>query len=195
VKEVCQGPVCPSWSARAKTRSGRCWASFGPLDHPHRSFSLGVPGPLHNQIPAPDRSVDNTKPSGRRTSTRPTTEALLFSEAPGAVSMRNFLHRAIGPTATAVNGGRHRLGDGSLTMRLRTGVTTAAASSAPRTWVFVNHSIDAWYTAQISAGKTMAEINAYLAPSMSGIAYDYNGNGNFDEPDRLHRPLPVRSRR
>ena len=50
---------------------------------------MALPGPLHNQIPQPDRSVDNTtiwtpdfSPSYY--------ENLLFSEAPGAVSMRNF---------------------------------------------------------------------------------------------------------
>ena len=52
-----------------------------------------------------------------------------------------------------------------------------------RTWVFVNHSIDAWYNAQITAGKTLAEINAYLAPFDVWDRYDYNGNGNFNEPD------------
>ena len=50
-------------------------------------------------------------------------------------------------------------------------------------WDFVNHSIDAWYNAQIAAGKTPAQINAYLAPFDVWDRYDYDGDGNFDEPD------------
>jgi immune inhibitor A len=33
---------------------------FGPLDHPAPVLFSGIPGPLHNEIPEPDRSVDNT---------------------------------------------------------------------------------------------------------------------------------------
>jgi hypothetical protein len=40
--------------------------------------------------------------------------------------------------------------------------------------------------------KTQAEIDAALRPSTSGI-YDYDGDGNFDEPDAA-RPLPVGAR-
>ena len=49
----------------------------------------GTPGPLHNQIPEPDRTVDNTTiwaPDFSQTY----FETLLFSEKPGAISMRNF---------------------------------------------------------------------------------------------------------
>src|SRR5690349_24364579 len=35
-------------------------ADFGPADHPAPILFSGVPGPVHNQIPAPNRSVDNT---------------------------------------------------------------------------------------------------------------------------------------
>jgi immune inhibitor A len=50
-------------------------------------------------------------------------------------------------------------------------------------WDFLQDSINGWYNVQIAAGKTPAEINAYLADFDVWDRYDYNGNGNFDEPD------------
>ena len=49
----------------------------------------GTPGPLHNQIPQPDRSVDNTTIWAPDFS-KSYYENLLFSDAPGVSSMRNF---------------------------------------------------------------------------------------------------------
>ena len=43
--------------------------------------------------------------------------------------------------------------------------------------------MNGWYDAQIAAGKTPAQINAYLSQFDVWDRYDYNGNGNFDEPD------------
>ena len=43
--------------------------------------------------------------------------------------------------------------------------------------------VNAWYDAQIAAGKTAAEINAYLSQFDVWDRYDYDGDGNFDEPD------------
>ena len=43
--------------------------------------------------------------------------------------------------------------------------------------------MNAWYNAQIAAGKTPAQINAELAKFDVWDRYDYDGDGNFDEPD------------
>ena len=50
-------------------------------------------------------------------------------------------------------------------------------------WYFLNDSIDGWYASQIAAGKTPAEINDYLSGFDVWDRYDYDGDGNFDEPD------------
>ncbi len=52
-----------------------------------------------------------------------------------------------------------------------------------KVWNFLQDSINGWYDAQIAAGKTPAQINAYLSQFDVWDRYDYNGNGNFDEPD------------
>jgi immune inhibitor A len=153
---------------------------FGPADHPAPILFSGIPGPLHNEIPEPDREVDNTT-IWTSDFTEEYYEDLLFSEAPGDVSMRNFYIEQSSNRYT-VNGdvtdwamvpynaaayGRNYCGD----------IVCA------QTWVFVNHSIDAWYNAQIGAGMTDAEINAYLAEFDVWDRYDLDGDGNFDEPD------------
>jgi immune inhibitor A len=153
---------------------------FGPLDHPAAILFSGVPGPLHNQIPEPDRSVDNTTIWAPDFS-QAYYEDLLFSEAPGAVSMRNFY--------IAESSNRYTV-NGDVTNWVQVPYNAAAYGRnycggivCAQTWVFVNHSIDAWYNSQLAAGKTAAEINAYLAQFDVWDRYDMDGDGNFDEPD------------
>ena len=50
-------------------------------------------------------------------------------------------------------------------------------------WYFLKDSVNAWYDAQIAAGKTPEQINAYLAQFDVWDRYDYDGDGNFNEPD------------
>ncbi len=153
---------------------------FGPLNSPFGILQSGVPGPLHNQIPEPDRSVDNTT-IWTADFTPDYYENMLFSEAPGAVSMRNFYIEESSNRYT-VNGdvtdwvqvpynaahyGRNYCG----------GIVCA------QTWRFVDNSVDAWYNSQIAAGKTLAEINSYLAQFDVWDRYDIDGDGNFNEPD------------
>jgi len=179
VKEVAKG----QFVELERTGEDSIWTvlgEFGPADHPAPILFSGVPGPLHNQIPAPDRSVDNTTiwaPDFNESY----YEELLFSEAPGAVSMRNFYIEQSANRYTV---------NGDVTDWVMVPYNAAAYGRnycggivCAQTWVFVNHSIDAWYNAQITAGKTLAEIDAYLAPYDVWDRYDYNGNGNFDEPD------------
>jgi immune inhibitor A len=52
-----------------------------------------------------------------------------------------------------------------------------------RTWLFVRDSLKAWYDGQIAAGKSQQQIDAYLAQFDVWDRYDYDGDGNFNEPD------------
>ena len=153
-----------SWRARAKTRSGRCSAQFGTRISPTYG---GSAGPLHNQIPQPDRTWI-TRRSGRRTSPRPTTRTCCSREAPGAISMRNFYIEQSSNRYTV---------NGDVTDWVQVPFNEAYYGSnycggivCAHTWLFVRDSVKAWYNAQIAAGKTPAEIDAYLASSMSGTA-------------------------
>ncbi len=155
-------------------------SDFGTQDHPAPILYSGVPGPVHNQIPAPDRSVDNTT-IWAPDFTSEYYEDMLFSENAGAVSMRNFYIEQ-SSNRYAVNG--------DVTDWVQVPYNAAAYGRnycggivCAQTWVFVNHSADAWYNAQIAAGKTQAEINAYLAKFDVWDRYDADGDGNFNEPD------------
>ena len=50
-------------------------------------------------------------------------------------------------------------------------------------WLFLRDSLNGWYNAQIAAGKSQAQINAELAKFDVWDRNDYDGDGNFDEPD------------
>jgi immune inhibitor A len=173
-----------------RTGEDRIWSvlvEFGndPATHSHGAFGVvnhgGAPGPLHNQIPQPNRSLDNTTIWASNFD-KSYFENLLFSEAKGVSSMRNFyIENSSG--AYAVNGkvedwvkvpfneaayGSNYCGDivcGRDIQRL------------------LEDSLNGWYNAQIAAGKTAAEINTYLAQFDVWDRYDYDGDGNFNEPD------------
>jgi immune inhibitor A len=155
-------------------------AEFGPADHPAPILFSGVPGPLHNEIPAPDRNVDNTT-IWSPDFTEAYYENLLFSEAPGAISMRNYYIEQSSNRYTV---------NGDVTDWVQVPYNAAAYGRdycgsivCAQTWVFVNHSIDAWYNSQITAGKTPAQINDYLSQFDVWDRYDMDGDGNFNEPD------------
>jgi immune inhibitor A len=153
---------------------------FGPNDSPFGILKSGIPGPVRNQIPEPDRSVDNSTiwaPDFNQAY----YEDMLFSEAPGDVSMRNFYLEQSSNRYTV---------NGDVTDWVQVPYNAAhygrnycGSIVCAQTWVFVNHSIDAWYNAQIAAGKTAAEINDYLAQFDVWDRYDIDGDGNFNEPD------------
>ncbi|MGE5375325.1 MAG: immune inhibitor A domain-containing protein [Bacteroidota bacterium] len=152
-------------------------AEFGEAINP---VTGGTAGPLRNQIPAPDRSVDNTS-IWSPDFTQAYYQNLLFSQAPGAVSMRNFYIEQSSNRYT-VNG------DVTDWVKVpfneaRYGTNLCGSIVCSTVWRFVNDSTDAWYNAQIAAGKSDADLNAYLAQYDVWDRYDYNGNGNFNEPD------------
>ena len=153
---------------------------FGPLDSPFGILQSGVPGPLHNQIPEPDRSVDNSTIWAPDFS-EAYYEDLLFSEAPGAVSMRNFYIEESSNRYTV---------NGDVTDWVQVPYNAAhygrnycGSIVCAQTWRFVDDSIDAWYNAQIAAGMSADDINAYLAQFDVWDRYDIDGDGNFNEPD------------
>src|SRR5512138_380646 len=152
-------------------------AEFGNTIHP---VTQGDPGPIHNQIPEPDRSVDNTT-IWAPDFNRPYFENMLFSEEPGAVSMRNFYIEQ-SSNRYAVNG---QVTDWVQVPynESRYGTNICGDIVCSTVWAFVRDGAQSWYDSQIAAGKTPAEIDAYLSQFDVWDRYDYNGNGNFNEPD------------
>jgi immune inhibitor A len=164
----------------ARTGEDTIWtvlAQFGTTINPTYG---GTAGPVRNQIPEPDRTVDNTT-IWKADFNRAHYENILFNDTPGAISMRNFYKEQSSNRYTV---------NGDVTDWVSVpnneayyGSNYCGSIVCARTWLFVRDSVNAWYASQVAAGKTAAEISASLAKYDVWDRYDYNGNGDFNEPD------------
>ncbi len=130
----------------------------------------------HNEIVEPDRSINNS------TIWTPDFDRdyymdLLFNESKGANSMTNFyIEQSSGRFAVA----------GDVTDWIEVpGEFATYDDDLPdnKVWNFIGDSINGWYQNQMDLGKTSEEINSYLSQFDVWDRYDYDGDGNFDEPD------------
>ena len=130
----------------------------------------------YNTIPEPDRSEDNST-IWTEDFNEAHFEDLLFSEASGAISMRNFY--------TELSSNRYTV-NGDVTDWVSVPGNAASYNDdlgGPAVWGFVNDSVDTWYANMLASGMTPTAIGNYLKGFDVWDRYDYNGNGNFDEPD------------
>jgi len=109
----------------------------------------GTQGPLHNQIPQPDRSVDNTTIWTQDFSSG-YYQNLLFSGVPGVVSMRNYWIEQ-SSNRYAVNGAVTDWGQVPYN-EARYGTNACGSIVCSTVWRFVNDSVDDWYAKRITAG-------------------------------------------
>jgi immune inhibitor A len=128
----------------------------------------------NNNIPEPDRAVDNTT-YWVDDFNREHFMDMLFDEGPGVNSMRMFYIEQ--------SSGRYAV-DGDVTDWVAVSGNQAdyAYPDFALTWNFVDESVDAWYADSLSS-MTPDEINAYLSQFDVWDRYDWDGDGNFDEPD------------
>jgi immune inhibitor A len=157
----------------------KIWSVLAEFGTQINTVTGGTPGPLHNQIPAPDRSLDNTS-IWTSDFTKSYYENMLFSGAAGAVSMRNFYIEQSSNRYT-VNG---EVADWVQVPfnEARYGTNLCGSIVCSTVWRFVNDSTDAWYASKL-ASMTDAQINTYLSQYDVWDRYDYDGDGNFNEPD------------
>ncbi|WP_408898811.1 immune inhibitor A domain-containing protein [Nocardioides sp. R1-1] len=134
-----------------------------------------TPGPRHNEIPQPDPAVDNS------TYWVPDFNKAHYDEMfnGDGESFRDYYRE--------VSGGRY---DVSVTTEDWVTVPGNASSYGDNaiednggSWAFIADTADAWYAAQVAAGKTPAEIDAYLAQFDVWDRYDFDGDGDFNEAD------------
>jgi len=131
----------------------------------------------HNSIAEPDRSVDNTTIWAEDFS-RDLFLDMLFAEGEGVNSMRQFYienssnrYTVYGDVTDWVPlaGNACDYDDGD-----------PGPGSAYHVWDFLIESIDGWYDLQ---SMTPDEINDYLSQFDVWDRYDYDGDGDFNEPD------------
>ena len=131
----------------------------------------------HNQIPEPDRSADNTtiwEPDFSRSYYLD----LLFDDKAGENSMRNY-YKEQSSNRYAVNGD---VTDWVQVPQAGAYYGSNAKSDA-YAWIFIRDELKAWYDQQSAAGKSDADIATYLSQFDKWDRYDYDGDGNFNEPD------------
>ena len=152
--------------------------------HGHGAFGTiahgGAAGPAHNQIPEPDRSVDNTT-IWTDDFSQGYYDNLLFNK--GQVpSMANWY--------LAQSSGRYSV-DGYVGPWVQVDKNEAAYGSNYCGDIVCTRDIGrflldqgtAWYDKMVADGMTTDEINAFLAPFDVWDRYDYDGDGDFNEPD------------
>ena len=134
----------------------------------------------HNNIAEPDRSVDNTT-IWTEDFSRDYFLDMLFAEGEGVNSMRQFYIEQSSNRYTVYGDVTDWVSLPGVACDYDDG--DPGPGGAVNVWQFLIDSLNGWYHAQIAAGKTPAEIDAYLSGFDVWDRYDWDGDGNFDEPD------------
>jgi M6 family metalloprotease-like protein len=144
---------------------------FGTKADPR--YPESTPGPVNNEIPEPGRRDNSTNwvPD--------------FNRA-------HYTDMFFGTTGESLKGVYEEMSSGRYTVTgdVSDWVTVPYSSasygeteSQTDMTRFVQDTADAWYASRIAAGQTPAEIDAYLASFDVWDRYDYDNDGNFNEPD------------
>ena len=134
----------------------------------------GAPGPQANEIPEPDRSVNNTT-AWEPDYNRDYYQNMLFGKT---TSMTDFYLKQSSGRYT-VNGHVENW----VTLPCNEARYGYDADEAEGYGAFLKDSTQAWYDAQVAAGKTDAQIKQYLSEFDIWDRNDYDADGNFDEAD------------
>ncbi len=159
-------------------------AEFGNERYPLDQFSDSAPvqdpqperfdGPLHNQIPKPDRSRDNAtlwQPDYDRAHYQDMYFNRMRSyyerQSSGRYSISGDVTEWVKVPFNEALYGRNYCGD-----------ITCSTSKA-----LVRDALAIWVQDQLDSGKTMSEITAYLETFDKQDRYDLDGDGDLNEPD------------
>jgi len=150
-------------------------------------------GPLHNEIPEPDRSVDNStvwQPDYNQAHYR----KLYFGTGEKAESLKQYFETQ--------SSGRYSV-EGKVTDWVKVRYNEArygrsgddpndengddpavcASSVCSNVWELVRDAANQWVADQRAAGRTDAQIARELRTFDQWDRYDYDGDGDFNEPD------------
>ena len=155
---------------------------FGDQQYPDPRFqgpppdgsATDVTGPLHNEIPKPDRSVDNTT---------------LWQADYNQQHYENMYFNRMKKYYEAQSSGRYSV-DGSVTEWVKVPFNEALYGRdycgdivCNTSKALVRDALAVWVKNQLDSGRTMPEITAYLKTFDQQDRYDIDGDGNFNEPD------------
>ncbi|MEV8310787.1 immune inhibitor A domain-containing protein [Streptomyces flavidovirens] len=140
----------------------------------------GDAGPAHNRIAEPDRSEDNST-AWQKDYDREHFQELYFGEGKGKDSLKTYYEKT--------SSGRYSV-DGEVSdwvkvdyNEARYGSNYCGDTNCANVWDTVRDGVTAWAADQKAKGKTDAEIKAQLAGYDQWDRYDFDSDGNFNEPD------------
>ena len=133
-----------------------------------------VDGPMHNQIPEPDRSKDNS------TNWQPDYDQAHY---------QNMYFKRMKKFYEDQSSGKYSV-DGQVTEwvkvpfnEARYGRDSCGDIVCTNTWFLIRDALAEWTQSKIDAGWSMAKIQAYLKTFDHQDRYDFDGDGDFNEPD------------
>ncbi len=131
-------------------------------------------GPLHNKIPEPDRTKDNTtvwQPDYNRSH----YQDLYFGKGGGAESVKTYYEKQ--------SSGRYTV-DGTVSDWVKVPYNEARYGREDATvWNLIQDALESWVADQKAAGKSDAQIKAAIDEYDHYDRYDFDGDGDFNEPD------------
>ncbi|WP_406307942.1 immune inhibitor A domain-containing protein [Streptomyces griseoaurantiacus] len=136
----------------------------------------GTPGPLHNKIEAPDRRKDNST-DWQADYNQQHYQDLYFGTGKNTESLKKYYEKQ--------SSGRYSV-DGEVTDWVKVPYNEARYGSNDCdecAWNAVQDGVNAWVADQEAQGRSAADIKADLAQYDKWDRYDYDGDGNFNEPD------------
>lgn len=151
---------------------GDAASPYPPADNAQR-----VEGPLHNEISEPNRKTDNS--TVWRDDYAPAYfQNLYFGDNE---SLRGYYETQ--------SSGRYSV-DGEVTDWVkvpytegRYGTDLCGSNVCSTVWALVRDAANIWYDDQLAQGRSVADVNADLQSFDQWDRYDYDGDGDFNEPD------------
>ncbi|WP_413101488.1 immune inhibitor A domain-containing protein [Streptomyces sp. Inha503] len=140
----------------------------------------GDPGPAHNTIGRPDRADDNST-AWQKDYNRQHFQDLYFSKDKKKESLKKYYEKQ--------SSGRYSV-DGEVSdwvkvdwNEARYGSNYCGDTNCANAWDLIRDGVNQWAKDQKAAGRTDAQIKADLAKYDQWDRYDYDADGNFNEPD------------
>ncbi|MFH8472831.1 immune inhibitor A domain-containing protein [Streptomyces sp. NPDC018000] len=140
----------------------------------------GTPGPAHNQIAKPDPKKDNST-AWQADYNQAHFQDLYFGEGTGKDSLKTYYEKT--------SSGRYSV-DGKVSdwvkvpyNEARYGSNYCGSSNCANAWDMIKDGVNAWAADQKAKGRTPEQIKTDLAQYDEWDRYDFDNDGNFNEPD------------
>jgi immune inhibitor A len=151
-------------------------------------------GPRHNQIPEPDRTKDNST-VWQQDYSPAYFKQLYFGEGDGVDSVKSYYEKqssgrySVDGTVTGwvkvpYNEARYGRSDDPNEGKVGDDPNVCGSNVCNNTWALIRDGVSQWVTDQKRLfGRTDAQIKRQLTEFDQQDRYDYDGDGNFNEPD------------